>query len=127
GLVPSAASDTRRGSLAEAVFSARDTVPRSFCRPTGFSRKSKAPIFVASTAVSIVPCPDIMTTGIVSCPEAAHSRSSVTPSVSGIQMSSSTCAGRARGRRVLGEAHAVSLVLQDLGQKLADADFVVDD
>ena len=90
-------------------MSARDTVPSSFCSPTGFSRKSNAPIFVASTAVSIVPWPDIITTGIVSWPAAAHSRSSVTPSVSGIQMSSSTSAGccRARyaraARRVLGE------------------------
>ena len=97
-LVPIAASDTRRGSRAEAVFSARDTVPRSFCSPTGFSRKSNAPIFVASTAVSIVPCPDIMMIGIVSSPAAAHSRRSVTPSVSGIQMSSSTSAGCSRAR-----------------------------
>jgi hypothetical protein len=39
-----------------------------------------------------------MTTGIVSWPDAAHSRSRVTPSVSGIQMSSSTSAGRSRAR-----------------------------
>jgi hypothetical protein len=97
-LVPMEASETRRGSLASEILSARATVPKSFCRPTGFSRKSNAPIFVASTAVSIVPWPDIMTTGIVSWPEAAHSRSSVTPSVSGIQMSSSTSAGRSRAR-----------------------------
>ena len=91
------------------ILSARATVPSSFCSPTGFSRKSKAPILVASTAVSMVPWPDIITTGIVSWPAAAHSRSSVTPSVSGIQMSSSTSAGccshaiGARRRRVLGE------------------------
>src|SRR5438094_9729151 len=53
---------------------------------------------VASTAVSIVPWPDIMTTGMVSCPLAAHSLSSVIPSVSGIQMSSRTRSGRARSR-----------------------------
>ena len=74
-----------------------------------------------------------MTTGIVSWPSTPHSRSSVTPSVSGIQMSSSTsagcwrCAVRARFACVLGERDAVALVLQDLGQQLADADFVVDD
>ena len=65
-LVPMAARETRRGSRASATLSARATVPSSFCRPIGFSRKSKAPILVASTAVSIVPWPDIMMTGIVS-------------------------------------------------------------
>src|SRR5574338_860863 len=55
---------------------------------------------VASTAVSIVPWPDIITTGIVSCPLADHSFSSVMPSVSGIQMSSSTRSGRAALRAV---------------------------
>src|SRR5256885_13145976 len=39
-----------------------------------------------------------MTTGMVSCPLAAHSLSKVMPSVSGIQMSSRTRAGRARSR-----------------------------
>ena len=88
---------------------------------------------VASTAVSIVPCPDIITTGMVSWPLAAHSFSSVMPSVSGIQMSSSTRSGRARSRRrarvagVLGEQYLVALVGEDLRQQLADADFVVDD
>jgi len=59
----------------------------------GFSRKSNAPILVASTAVSMVPWPDIMITGMVSKPLLAHSRNRVTPSVSGIQMSSSTRSG----------------------------------
>ena len=49
---------------------------------------------VASTAVSMVPWPDIITTGIVSSPALAHSLRSVMPSVSGIQMSSSTRSGR---------------------------------
>jgi hypothetical protein len=48
---------------------------------------------VASTAESMVPCPDIITTGIVSRPLPAHSLSSVMPSVSGIQMSSRTRSG----------------------------------
>src|SRR2546428_6543237 len=39
-----------------------------------------------------------MTTGMVSCPLAAHSLSSVMPSESGIQMSSRTRSGRARSR-----------------------------
>ncbi len=97
-LVPSAASEMRLGPWPAAVLSARETVLSSFCSPTGFSRKSKAPILVASTAVSMVPCPDIITTGMVSWPLAAHSRSSVTPSLSGIQMSSSTSDGCERAR-----------------------------
>jgi hypothetical protein len=92
------ASEMRRGSRVAALLSARVIVPSSFARPIGFSRKSNAPMRVASTAVSIVPWPDIMTTGIVSWPELPHSRSSVTPSVSGIQMSSSTSAGCMRER-----------------------------
>ena len=96
--VPIAASDTRRGSRAAALRSAREIVPSSLASPIGFSRKSNAPTLVASTAVSIVPWPDIITTGIVSRPQELHSRSSVTPSVSGIQMSSSTSAGSARAR-----------------------------
>ncbi len=57
-----------------------------------------APWRVASTAVSIVPCPLIMMTGIVSSPLLPHSLSRVTPSTSGIQMSSSTRSGRRRWR-----------------------------
>src|SRR5262245_31390918 len=81
--------------------SARLTVASRRCNATGFSRKSSAPTLVASTAVSMVPCPDIMTTGMVSCPLAAHSFSNVMPSVSGIQISSSTRSGlwRSRNRR----------------------------
>jgi hypothetical protein len=95
-LVPSAASETRRGSFAAAVLNARAMVDSSLESPIGFSRKSNAPMRVASTAVSIVPWPDIMTTGIVSSELEPHSRNSVTPSVSGIQMSSSTSAGCCR-------------------------------
>jgi hypothetical protein len=67
---------------------------------SGFSTKSKAPRRVASTAVSTVPWPDIMTTGQPSCAVSDHSRSSVMPSTSGIQMSSSTRSGAARARRL---------------------------
>src|SRR5260364_178532 len=58
----------------------------NFCKAMGFSRKSSAPILVASTAVLIVACPDIIMTGIVSWPCDAHSLSKVMPSVSGIQI-----------------------------------------
>ena len=47
--------------------------------------KALAPYLVASTAVSMVPWPLIMMTGIVSRPAPPHSFSSVTPSTSGIQ------------------------------------------
>ena len=59
---------------------------------------------VASTAVSMVPWPDIMITGMLSRPLADHSLSSVMPSVSGIQMSSSTRSGRWRSRRLRADA-----------------------
>ena len=74
------------------------TVASSFCKAIGFSRKSTAPTRVASTAESMVPCPDIMMTGIVSKPAADHSLSSEIPSVSGIQMSSKTRSGRFSAR-----------------------------
>jgi len=48
--------------------SARFTVASSFCSAIGFSRKSMAPMRVASTAVSMVPWPDIMITGMLRCP-----------------------------------------------------------
>ena len=69
------------------------TVASSFCKAMGFSKKSTAPMSVASTAVSIVPWPDIITTGIVNNSCVAHSLSKATPSVTGIQMSSSTRSG----------------------------------
>ncbi len=72
---------------------ADDTVERSFCNAMGFSRKEYAPMRVASTAVSIVPCPDIMMTGIVIRPVDDHSLSRVTPSTSGIHISKSTRSG----------------------------------
>ena len=74
--------------------SALPTVASSFGRLIGFSRKSNAPMRVASTAESMVPWPDIITTGMVSKPLPAHSLRSVMPSVSGIQMSSKTRSGR---------------------------------
>ena len=87
------------------VLSSRDIV-------IGFSRKSVAPIRVASTAVSMVACPLIMITGMSSKPCEAHSLSSVTPSVSGIQMSSSTTSGRwaARNARAAAAFSARSTV-----------------
>src|SRR5664279_2432285 len=75
------------------------TARSSFCKVIGFSRKAMAPNFVASTAVSMVPWPLIMMTGIVSCAPAPHSLSSVMPSTSGIQMSSRTRSGRIRSRQ----------------------------
>jgi len=42
--------------------SARFHVASSFCSAIGFSRNPSPPMRVASTAVSMVPWPDIMTT-----------------------------------------------------------------
>ena len=95
----------------------------SFWRAIGFSRKSKAPKRVASTAVSMVPCPDIITTGMLSCPPACHSLRSEMPSVSGIQMSrepdrAKSLAHPAGRRGVLGEPDVVALVDQDFREQL---------
>jgi hypothetical protein len=70
----------------------------NFCSAIGFSRKLRAPMRVASTAVSMVACPDIMMTGMVSRPSRCHSLSRVTPSVSGIQISSRTRSGAPAAR-----------------------------
>src|SRR5579883_2010635 len=78
--------------------SALSTVRSSFASESGFSTKSNAPSRVASTAVSTVPWPDIITTGQPSVTEADHSRNSVMPSTSGIQISSSTRSGVCRAR-----------------------------
>src|SRR5205807_1059807 len=77
---------------------ARSTVRSSFASDSGFSTKSKAPSLVASTAVSTVLWPDIITTGQPSVAAVDHSRSSVIPSTSGIQISSSTRSGICRAR-----------------------------
>ena len=81
------------GSVSE-CFSAAVTVLSSFCSAMGFSKKSNAPIRVASTAVSMVPWPDIITTGILSNPALPHSLSKLIPSQSGIQISNNTKSGR---------------------------------
>ena len=118
---------TRGAGLARPCSTARS----SFCSVIGFSRKAIAPCLVASTAVSIVPWPLIMMTGIVRQAVALHSLSSVMPSTSGIQMSSSTRSGAhalaqgARLRGVLGHFDGVTFVGQDLRQQGADAEFVV--
>ena len=90
--------------------SARSTTRSSFASDSGFSTKSKAPRRVASTAVSTVPWPHIITTGHRSAAWLDHSRSSVMPSVSGIQMSSSTRSGswRARAARAWAASAATS-------------------
>ena len=92
---PRFASASPGGAAFSCERNARFTVASSFCSAIGFSKKSSAPMRVASTAVSMVACPDIITTGIVSCPLAAHSLSKEMPSVSGIQISRRTRSGRA--------------------------------
>ena len=88
-----------------------------------------APMRVASTAVSMVAWPLIMITGMSSMPCEAHSLSRLTPSVSGIQMSSNTRSGRMRRRAracaVFGQFDRVSFVVKDFRQEFANTDFVV--
>ena len=67
----------------------------SFSLDGGFSMKSNAPAFVASTAVLTVPCPEMMTTGRFSF--AARSFCSTSrPSMPGILMSRNTRSGASR-------------------------------
>ena len=87
-----------------AASRARRTASRSLAVDSGFSRKSYAPSRVASTAVSIVPWPDIMMTGGSPVLTSDHSLSREIPSESGNQMSR-----RMRsGRRLRRDARAAS-------------------
>ena len=86
---------------------------------------------VASTAVSIVPCPDIITTGIVSCPLADHSlrRDAVGvghPDVEQHQIRALFAADAARPVAFSASQTSVTFV-RDLRKEFADADFVIDD
>ena len=87
---------------------------------------------MASTAVAVVPWPEIMTTGSVSS-SACSLRSTSMPSMPGILMSSSTRSGRSRwtsGEPFLaggGADELVVLVLEDHPQRVADRGLVVDD
>ena len=65
---------------------------------SGFSRKSKAPRRVASTAVLTVPCPDIITTGNVSSRWRIR-RSTSRPSIPGILTSRNTISGGSAAMR----------------------------
>ncbi len=61
----------------------------------GLSRKSAAPFLMASTAVLVVPCPEIITTGSVSFIDRSRLSTSM-PSMPGILMSRSTTSGISR-------------------------------
>ncbi len=64
----------------------------------GFSRKSNAPSFVASTAVPMVPCPEMMMTGSAGCCSLSDPSTS-SPSMPGILTSSSTMSTRSLAAR----------------------------
>ena len=64
------------------------TVSSSLSVESGFSRKSIAPSRVARTAISILACPEIITTGS-EMPSARRSSSSARPSLPGITTSDS--------------------------------------
>ncbi len=65
---------------------------------SGFSRKSNAPSRVASTAVVMVPCPDITTIGVTSV-RCVSRWSTSRPSMPGILMSRNTRSGASRSTR----------------------------
>ena len=104
-----------------------------FCRAMGFSRKSNAPMRVASTAVSMLAWPDIITTGMFSCPALAHSLSKGHPIAIGhpdvqqYQRRAGLVAQLARHFGVFRQRHGVAFVLKDFRQQLANADFIIDD
>jgi len=74
-------SSSRRFSL-----SVLSTVSSSLSVESGFSRKSAAPSRVARTAISILACPEIITTGS-EIPSPRTSSSSTSPSLPGITTS----------------------------------------
>jgi hypothetical protein len=98
---PGAGICRRRPSFSRRSWPASTAWPttrRSLASDSGFSMKSHAPSRVASTAVSMLPWPEIMMTGHGRPPRSLHSRSRLMPSRSGIQMSSRIASGRWRRR-----------------------------
>src|SRR5581483_2604291 len=83
-----------RSFLASTAFFTRINV---FSRESGFSRKSYAPSLVARTAVSMVPCPEIMMTSGGLSRSRIFSRVS-SPSIPGSHMSRSTTSKRPLSR-----------------------------
>ena len=99
---------------------------------SGFSTKSNAPSLIARTADSMLPCPEIITTGAST--RRSRSRASVArPSIPGSQMSSTmTSYGVARhaieaGLAALDRVDGIALVAQHAAQRAPHAGFVVDD
>jgi hypothetical protein len=79
-------------------FSAAPMSPRSACSSSGLGTKSKAPAFIAATAVSMLPWAVIIATGVCGLRSAmARTRSTPSPSgrrISVRQKSNSRCASR---------------------------------
>ncbi len=114
--------------------SARSTVRSSFCSDSGFSTKSKAPRRVASTAVSTVPWPDIMTTGqedSAGCAlPFAQQRDAVGvghPDVEQYEIGELPCARGARLAGVAGDVHVITFLGENLLEKAANVGLVIDD
>ncbi len=118
----------RRSSMASAL---RTTVMvRS--RERGFSRKSKAPIFVAWTAREMLACPEIMITSMSGYCSRIFFSTSIPPML-GSQTSRNTSVDLVRRKvrkaldAVLRVQHRVAFVLQYVAKDRADAGLVVDD
>ena len=84
--LPSRRFNSRFSCSRRETCSACSTVSNSLSVEIGFSRKSDAPSRVAFTAISIVACPDIITTGDAT-PHFCKSSSSEIPSRPGITTS----------------------------------------
>ena len=108
------------------------TTSTVFSSESGFSTKSNAPSLIARTADSMLPWPEIITTGAST--RRSRSRASVTsPSMPGSQMSSTIASYGARDTR---SRHAspesdrldvIALVAQHAAQRAAHAGLVVHD
>ena len=99
---------------------------------SGFSRKSNAPRWVASTAVAMVPWPgdhDDLRAG-VEVPEPRQGLEAVEPGHLHVEKDEMGAELGVEGDRLAagrGHADLQALVLQHLLQRLADAGFVIDD
>ena len=118
----------RRLACSSAFLSASSTLSRL----SGFSRKSKAPARVASTASAMVPWPEIMMAG-AGLPFCRTERSRSMPLPSGSRTSNRNASARsASGMRAelgawTGRRDTVALALQNHAQRAADILFVIHD
>ena len=117
-----------RSERSSAFFTTSSTRSRA----SGFSRKSNAPLRVASTASRMVPCPEIITAGVGSsaCLQRSQHVDAVAvgqPDVEQVQVGARPASLGVKLRRRLAHRDAVALALEDQPQRQADVRLVVHD